>query len=130
MPFLLAAIVVSHKAGFQEFTPKFVCSSEVQALMQRIRMEFDPAIEAKGYDKMRSRVEVMLTNGRKLVREADERYRGGPDNPLSDDELVEKFTDCTQSMLNQAVREEVIEAVFGLERLTDIRRLIDLVATT
>jgi 2-methylcitrate dehydratase PrpD len=130
MPFLLAAIVVSHKAGFQEFTPQFVCSSEVQALMQRIRMEFDSAIEAKGYDKMRSRVEVMLTNGRKLVREADERYRGGPDNPLSDDELVEKFTDCTQSMLNQAVREEVIEAVFGLEDLTDVRRLIDLAATT
>ena len=114
--------------------------------MQRIRMDFDPAIEAKGYDKMRSRLEVMLTNGRKLVREADERYRGGPDNPLSDeeivkklaeqgiqlsdDELVEKFTDCTQSMLNQAAREKIIEAVFGLEKLTDIRRLIDLVATT
>jgi 2-methylcitrate dehydratase PrpD len=130
MPFLLAAIVVSRKAGFQEFTPKFVGSSEVQALMQRIRMEFDPAIEAKGYDKMRSRVEVMLTNGQKLMREADERYRGGPDNPLSDDELVEKFTDCTQSILDQAVCEELIETVFGLEKLTDIRRLIDLATTT
>lgn len=130
MPFLLAAIVISRKAGFQEFTPQFVCSSEVQALMQRIRMEFDPAIEAKGYDKMRSRVEVMLTNGQKLVREADERYRGGPDNPLSDDELVEKFADCTQSILDQAVREELIETAFELEKLTDIRRLIDFAATT
>lgn len=130
MPFLLAAIVISRKAGFQEFTPQSVRSPDVQALMQRIRMEFDPAIEAKGYDKMRSRVEVMLTNGRKLVREADERYRGGPENPLSDDELIEKFTDCTQSILDQATREAVIEAVFGLENLTDVRRLIDLAATT
>jgi 2-methylcitrate dehydratase PrpD len=128
MPFLLAAIVISRKAGFQEFTPRFVCSSEVQALMQRIRMEFDPAIEAKGYDKMRSRVEVILTNGQKLVREADERYRGGPENPLSDDELVEKFADCTQSILERATREAVIEAVFGLEKLTDVRHLIDLAA--
>jgi 2-methylcitrate dehydratase PrpD len=79
---------------------------------------------------MRSRVEVMLTNGRKLVREADERYRGGPDNPLSDDELVEKFSDCTQSILDQTTRAAVIEAVFGLEDLADIRRLIDLAATT
>ena len=47
-----------------------------------------------------------------------------------DDELVEKFTDCAQSMLNQTVREEVIEAVFGLENLTDVRHLIDLVTTT
>ena len=130
MPFLLAAIVISRKAGFQEFTPQFVCSSEVQALMQRIRMEFDPAIEAKGYDKMRSRVEVMLTDGQKLVREADERYRGGPDNPLSDDELIEKFNDCTQSILDETTREQIIETVFGLEKLTDIRHLIDLISST
>jgi len=128
MPFLLAAIVISRKAGFQEFSPQFVGSSEVRSLMQRIRMEFDPAIEAKGYDKMRSRVEVTLTNGQKLVREADDRYRGGPDNPLSDDELVEKFTDCSQSILNGVTREAVIEAVFGLEKLTDVRHLIDLAA--
>ena len=130
MPFLLAAIVISRKAGFQEFTPQFVRSPEVQALMQRIRMEFDPAIEAKGHDKMRSRLEVLLTNGQKLVREADERYRGGPDNPLSDDELVEKFSDCTQAILDQETREQVIEAVFGLEKLTDVKHLIDLIATT
>jgi 2-methylcitrate dehydratase PrpD len=98
--------------------------------MQRIRMEFDPAIEAEGYDKMRSRVEVKLTNGRKLVRQADERYRGGPDNPLNDDELIEKFSDCTQSILDQATREQVIEAVFGLEKLTDVRHLIALAAAT
>jgi 2-methylcitrate dehydratase PrpD len=130
MPFLLAAIVISRKAGFQEFTPQFVCSSEVQALMQRIRMEFDPAIEAKGYDKMRSRVEVMLTDGQKLVREADERYRGGPDNPLSDDELIEKFNDCTQSILDETTREQIIETVFGLEKLTDVRHLVNLISST
>jgi 2-methylcitrate dehydratase PrpD len=96
----------------------------------RIRTEFDPAIEAKGYDKMRSRVEVMLTNGQKLVREADERYRGGPHNPLSDDELIEKFTDCTQSILDQATREAIIEAVFKLEDLADVGSLIDLAAGT
>jgi 2-methylcitrate dehydratase PrpD len=130
MPFLLAAIVISRKAGFREFSPQFVCSPEVQALMQRIRTEFDPAIEAKGYDKMRSRLEVQLTNGQKLVREADERYRGGPDKPLSDDELIEKFTDCSQSILDRTTREAIIEAVFGLEKLTDVRHLIDLAATT
>jgi 2-methylcitrate dehydratase PrpD len=130
MPFLLAAIVISRKAGFREFTPQFVCSSEVQTLMQRIRTEFDPTIEAQGYDKMRSRINVMLRDGRELVREADDRYRGGPQNPLSDDELVEKFTDCTQSIIGRATREAIIEAVFELEDLSDVRSLIDLAATT
>ena len=99
MPFLLAAIVISRKAGVREFTHGFVRSQEVRALMQKIRTEFDPVIEAKGYDKMRSRVEVTLQNGSRIVRDADDRYRGGPENPLSDDELTEKFADCAQSIV-------------------------------
>jgi len=123
MPFLLAAILISRKAGVQEFTHAFVHSQEVRTLMQRIRTEFDPAIEAKGYDKMRSRVEVILKNGKKIVRDADDRYRGGPENPLSDDELIEKFTDCSQSLVSDATREEIVKTVFELEDLPEMDSL-------
>jgi len=123
MPFLLAAILISRKAGVQEFTHAFVHSQDVRTLMQRIRTEFDPAIEAKGYDKMRSRVEVTLKNGKKIVRDADDRYRGGPENPLSDDELIEKFTDCSQSLVSDATREEIVKTVFELEDLPDMDSL-------
>jgi 2-methylcitrate dehydratase PrpD len=130
MPFLLAAIVISRKAGVQEFTHAFVHSQDVRTLMQRIRTEFDPAIEAKGYDKMRSRVEVTLKNGKKIVRDADDRYRGGPENPLSDDELKEKFTDCSQSIVSDSTREEIVKTVFKLEDLPNIDSLIALLSKT
>jgi 2-methylcitrate dehydratase PrpD len=123
MPFLLAAILISRKAGVQEFTHAFVHSQDVRTLMQRIRTEFDPAIEAKGYDKMRSRVEVILKNGKKIIRDADDRYRGGPENPLSDDELIEKFSDCSQSLVSDATREEIVKTVFELEDLPDMDSL-------
>jgi 2-methylcitrate dehydratase PrpD len=77
MPFLLCAIAISRKAGVREFTQDFVNSRPVQTLMKRIRTEFDPEIEAKGWDKIRSRVEVQLKNGQKLIKDSDERYRGG-----------------------------------------------------
>lgn len=124
MPFLLAAIVISRKAGVQEFTPGFVRAPDVRTLMPRVRTQFDPAIEAKGYDKMRSRVEVTLKNGQKIVRDADDRYRGGPENPLSDDELIEKFTDCSQSIVSDATRDEIVKTVFELDDLPDMDSLI------
>ena len=130
MPFLLAAIVISRKAGAQEFTRNFVQSPDVQALMKKIRTEFDPVIEAKGYDKMRSRVEVTLKNGRRIVRDADDRYRGGPENPLSDDELKEKFTDCVQSIVSESAREEIIKTVFQLESLSNMDSLIERLSMT
>jgi 2-methylcitrate dehydratase PrpD len=124
MPFLLTAIAISRKAGVREFTQAFVDAPQTQALMRRIRTEFDPDIEAKGWDKIRSRLEVTLKDGRKLVREADERYRGGPDNPLTDAELQAKFIDCTEDFLSSEAREAIFETVAAVDKLDDIRTLI------
>lgn len=124
MPFLLAAIAISRKAGVSEFSDEFVNSDKTQALMRKIRTEFDETIEAKGWDKIRSRVEILLTNGQKIVKEADENYRGGPDHPLTDKELQNKFTDCTERLLDEAEREHVFTIIDSLERLEDITELI------
>jgi len=124
MPFLLAAIAISRRAGVKEFTDEFVNAAPAQTLMRRIRTEFDPEIEAKGWDKIRSRVEVVLKNGEKIVREADERYRGGPDNPLSDEELQQKFTDCAERLLDPQARQKVFRTIDRLENLTDIAQLV------
>lgn len=126
MPFLLAAIIISRKAGTREFTTAYVRSSAVRELMARIRTQFDPDIEARGWDKIRSRVEVLLKNGEKIVQEADERYRGGPDNPLTDAELQGKFSDCTDQILAPEQQEAIFRIVADLERVESIDPLIRL----
>ena len=85
--------------------------------MRRVRTEFDSGIEAKGYEKIRSRVEVTLKDGQKLMRDSGEAYRGGPDSPLSDQDLQAKFTDCSEKLLDAKARQEVFAAVAGLENL-------------
>ncbi len=124
MPFLLAAIILSRKAGVNEFTDAFVNADSTQQLMRKIRNEFDADIEARGWDKIRSRVEVVLKDGRRIVKEADENYRGGPDNPLTDKELQSKFTDCTERLLDQAARENIFTIIERLQELEDITKLI------
>jgi 2-methylcitrate dehydratase PrpD len=123
MPFLLAAMILARKVGRAEFTPEFVASREVRDLMGRVRTEFDPEIERRGYDRMRSRLEVTLSDGRRLVREA-EIYRGGPDHPLTDEELRRKFEDATSGLLTDGVRERLAEAVFALEGVADVSLLV------
>ena len=126
MAFLLSAIAIARKAGVREFTTEFVNSPQAQALMPRIRAEFDPAIEAQGWDKIRSRVEVTLKSGQTLVREADERYRGGPDNPLSEADLQAKFIDCTADFFNSETRQKIFETVANFEKLDDVQTFIAL----
>ena len=75
---------------------------------------------------MLSRVEITLKDGRKLVRDSDARYRGGPEFPLSDEELQAKFTDCTADFLNSETRQKVFETVLNFEKLDDVQSFIAL----
>ena len=68
-------------------------------MMAKVERILDPEIEARGFEKIRSTVEVDLNDGRRLVEHADERYRGGPDRPFTRDELHEKFTECAALVL-------------------------------
>jgi 2-methylcitrate dehydratase PrpD len=122
--FMVSAIALRRKAGIHEFNDEFVRSAQVQALMRKVERVLDPEIEAKGWEKIRSTVEVDLTDGRKLVEHADERYRGGPDLPFTRDELYEKWSDCASLVLPKDAIDEVFELVDGLERLRDVTALV------
>ncbi len=80
-------MAIRRKAGVREFTDEFVSSEPVQRMMTRVTTVFDATIEAQGFDKIRSVVEVDLTDGRRFVQASDDRYRGGPDRPFTREEL-------------------------------------------
>jgi 2-methylcitrate dehydratase PrpD len=117
---MVSARALRRNAGIREFNDEFVRSAPVQALMRRVERVLDPEIEAKGWEKIRSTVEVTLMDGRELVEHADERYRGGPDLPFTRDELYEKWSDCASLVLDEQGVDEVFELVEELESLTDI----------
>ena len=124
LPFLMASLLIRRKAGVREFTDEFVASAPVQQMMPRVTNVFDPAIEARGFDKIRSSVEIDLIDGRAIVQAADERYRGGPDKPFTRAELHDKFVDCAQLTLSPARTARALEQIEGVERLKDIGQLI------
>ncbi|RPI57740.1 MAG: MmgE/PrpD family protein [Acidobacteria bacterium] len=127
--FMVSAIALRRKAGVHEFNDSFVQSAPVQALMRKVERVLDPAIEAKGWEKIRSTVEVDLADGRRLVEQADERYRGGPDLPFTRDELFEKFNDCASLVLPDARVQETFGMVETLEDLADIGDLVRVLTT-
>ena len=128
--FMVSAIALRRKAGIHEFNDEFVRSEACQALMRKVERVLDAEIEAKGWEKIRSTVEVDLLDGTKLVEHADERYRGGPDLPFTRDELHEKWSDCASLVLPEAASNRVFELVEKLETLPDITTLVDALCAT
>ncbi len=123
--FMVSAIALRRKAGIHEFNDDFVCSEAVQTLMQKVECVLDPEIEAQGWEKIRSTVEVDLSDGRTLVQKADERYRGGPDLPFTRDDLMEKFNDCAALVLSEEQISQVFTLVESLDECEDINILVN-----
>ena len=122
--FMVGAIALRRKAGIHEFNDEFVQSAPVQQMMSKVERVLDPEIEAKGWEKIRSTVEVDLLDGRTLVEHADERYRGGPDLPFTREELHEKFSDCASLVLSESAVDETFSVMESLENLPDISELV------
>lgn len=126
--FMLSSIALRRRAGIHEFTDEFVRSAPVQRMMTKVQTVLDPLIEARGFEKIRSVVEIELEDGRVLREEADERYRGGPERPFTNAELHEKFTECGALLLSPAGIADTLRLVESLEELSDVRALVRVLA--
>ena len=119
LPAALSMIALARQAGKVEFSDAFVGSDDMQAMQRRMRTELDPEIEAMGFDKMRSRITIALKDGREVTGAADERYRGGPENPLSDAEVEAKARSCCDGVLSTAEQDAMLEKAWAVLDLSD-----------
>jgi len=130
LPAALAMIALERKAGKREFTDEFVGSAPMQAMQRCISTELDAEIEKMGFDKMRSRIAIRLKDGRTVEGWADERYRGGPENPLSDADLEAKVRSCCEGVLDAEKQTALIDAAWSVAQLSDASKLMKIIHGT
>tara|TARA_B100001123_G_scaffold412408_1_gene509648 strand:+ start:613 stop:2022 length:1410 start_codon:yes stop_codon:yes gene_type:complete len=123
IPFVLSSIVLRRRAGIHEFRDEFIQSEEVQEMMSRVSVQFDEEIDARGYDRMRSALDVQLRDGTVHTTEADI-YPGGPERPLTREELHGKFRDCASLVMEDSQIDEVLAQIENVDDLPEINDLV------
>lgn len=123
VPFQMAAIALRRKAGLAEFSDEFVQSDACQAMQHRVEAVIDPEIAALGKDRVAFEIEIKTHDGRTLTRKSEEHYRGGPRNPLTWEELCDKFRDCASPVLSKDSQNSILSYVAQLEELEDVSQL-------
>ena len=88
LPYLVAVILVKGRAGLAEFEDHAVRDPAVLDVTRKVTYLIDPAIDYPR--QFVGDVEIAVTDGRAL-RERQDRPRGGPDAPLTREELEAKF---------------------------------------
>jgi len=124
LPYVIAAALADRQVTPLQFTPEKIMDPTIRAQLRKVEVVADPEIEKVFPELQRVVVTIRTTDGRRLVRQLD--YpKGDPRNPLSDQEIAEKFTALAEPVLSSPARQQVLDAVWNLEKLDSVSRLMD-----
>jgi 2-methylcitrate dehydratase PrpD len=122
----LAAIALDGRAGMHQYSDAAVQRPAAQELMKRI--QYIPVEGDMGQVKLESRVVLKLKNGDELD-ETVTKSHGNPADPLTETEVLGKFHECTQALLSESQRKEVIDLCWRLDTLDNLQHFAAAVGT-
>lgn len=119
-----ASIAILHgKAFLDEYSLDNVNSPVVREMMQRIECVEDSEIEINYPVRWPAKADIFTKDGRKLSTRVD--YpRGDPENPLTWEELIEKFKQLTAPVYSEEQMDKIVTCVRNLEHEPDLNRLL------
>ena len=121
MPFGAAAAILYGETSLNQFREKIIQSPEMKQMMDRVLCVEDPELEKVFPKQWPATAEVKTKDGRTFSARID--YpKGDPENPLSWDELIEKFNGLTSSIYSKARREKFIEQVTKIEGIGNLKQ--------
>jgi 2-methylcitrate dehydratase PrpD len=121
MPFGAAVAVIYRKAGLGEFHLSKIRSEEVKRMMSRVECLVDPDLE-KTFPKQWCATAEILTKDGQTCFVKIEYPKGDPENPLSWEELIEKFHELSGRFFSKGRRSRIIEGVKELEKIRDFSK--------
>jgi len=128
LPYCVAAMAIDGELTLRQFTPRAVRRPAVQALMKKIELKADPAIDAlPATARYRCTTELHLTDGRVLRRKLVG-PKGDPNNRLTDAEMRSKFVDNAAGVMTARRAGTLFDALSSIDREKDMRRVARLLA--
>ena len=125
MPYLVARAIIDGRIGLHIFTDQAVRDPNVLKLAERVQMNLDPNLKKSDAAGRPCRVTVRLKNGQTFTREA-QHAKGGPEYPMSEEELRGKFTECAREALDPNNAARALDLLDHLESAADIRPLCEI----
>ena len=125
MPYLVARALIDGKISLHAFTEAAVRDPKILQFAEKVQMNLDTALKKKDAAGRPCRTTVRLKNGQTYTREA-QHAKGGPELPMTEDELRGKFTECAREVMSDSSAQQVLENIERLETLDSVKPLCEM----
>jgi 2-methylcitrate dehydratase PrpD len=122
----LSVMAQRRNVSASDYSDDAIADPQILAFMPRIGIAVDEEIEGRGPAfRHAARVDVRTTDGRSLRREVWHR-RGSPENPVSRQEVEEKFAGNVDGLLGATVAARLQTLAAELDVLADASEIVDI----
>jgi 2-methylcitrate dehydratase len=122
LPYIIAMALLEGKVDNGTYAAKKLKDPEVREFMKRVIVKEDRELTAAYPSSIPNRVTVKLDDGKKLTLQVDD-PKGHPKNPMTEEEIEQKFRLLTRGILKEPQVEKVLKFVRTIEKQSDLSPL-------
>ncbi len=120
LPYVAAmALRTGRGVRMEAFSDALLADQELRHLIAKVEVSVDAELDAQFPKRRAANITIETTDGETFEHYAPTR-KGDPDNPLTDDELAEKFLELTESVLGDDGAAELLDALWRLDETADL----------
>jgi len=117
--------LIEGKIDNSTYTQKKFRDPKTLDFLKKITVVEDKDLSAKYPEAVANRITVKLSSGKTVSRQVDY-HKGHPKNPMSDEEVEEKFKRLTKKALSKNHAEQIMNSIWDLDKVKNIGRVISL----
>jgi 2-methylcitrate dehydratase len=125
LPYVIAAALVDRQVTPTQFTLEKIMDPKIREQLKKVEVVADSEIEKVFPALQRVIVQLQTRDGRSLQKQLDF-PKGDPRNPLTDQEIEEKFAALADGVLSKPAQKRLKDAVWSLERVGSVSELMAL----
>jgi len=126
LPYLIAVALKYGPIEVGHFADEYLKNPDLMTLMQKIIIEESAECEKLYPDAKASLLEITTKSNEKFS-ELVIYPRGHYQNPLTDDELEQKFYSLTKELLSTSQRKELLSLIWNLEQVDNFSTVMELI---
>ncbi len=121
--YYVTAVAIKEQAlGPDQYSPQKYNDPVIKELIGKINLEIDTNLDQFG----RAGITEITTKQGATYRCRVDYPKGHPNNPMTDDEISDKFHTLASKFIDEEQIKRIIDIIYSLEELDDIRRLMEL----
>jgi 2-methylcitrate dehydratase len=115
LPYCIAAAIVDHKVTTQSFSEDKINGTQIKSIINKIHGEASEEFEKMFPAKQPSKVVIKTKDGKEFTAYV-EYPKGDPREPMTDEELDNKFISLSEALLSSAQQKEIKKMILYCEK--------------